>query len=83
MYKDYYKDLSRYFRLAIYRDEGSLLPEEYEELNEILKRNNASREIDDAYYNYLMGKITEEDYKKIHDYYYNDYENNVIKKLNL
>ena len=83
MDEDYYKDLSRYFRLAIYRDEGSLLPEEYEELNEILKRNKASKEIDDAYFNYLMGRITEEDYNKIHDYYFEDYELNIIKKLNL
>jgi hypothetical protein len=64
-------DLSRYFVLAIYRDEGSLLLEEYEELNDILKRNNAAKKVDDALYNYYIGKISYEEYIKIHNYYIN------------
>ena len=65
------KDLSRYMILAMYRDEGSILLDEYEELNDILKRNSMAQELDDALYQYYMKKITHEEYSIIHDKYMN------------
>ena len=65
------KDLSRYFVLAMYRDEGSILLDEYEELNDILKRNSMAQELDDALYQYYMKKSTYEEYSSIHDKYMN------------
>ncbi len=65
------KDLSRYMILAMYRDEGSILLDEYEELNDILKRNSMAQELDDALYQYYMKKITYEEYSSIHDKYMN------------
>ena len=61
------KDLSRYMILAMYRDEGSILLDEYEELNDILKRNSMAQELDDALYQYYMKKITYEEYSSIYD----------------
>lgn len=69
MTEDEKKDLSRYMILAMYRDEGSILLDEYEELNDILKRNEMARELDDALYRYYMKKITYEEYSAIHDKY--------------
>ena len=76
-----YEDLLRYFRLIVYREEGSLLLEEYNELQDILNRCPSARILDDAYYNFLTGKISEEKYNSIYDYYFNRLEENRTKKL--
>lgn len=76
-------DLSRYFRLSIYRDNGDLLLEEYDELNEVLQRCKPAQEIDDALSNYYLGRITEEEYKKIYNKYNDMLRNIFIKKYHL
>lgn len=77
------KDLSRYFVLAMYRDEGSILLDEYEELNDILKRNSMAQELDDALYKYYMKKITYEEYRMVHDKYVSLLYGEEVNKLSL
>lgn len=77
------KDLSRYFVLAMYRDEGSILLDEYEELNDILKRNSMAQELDDALNKYYMKKITYEEYRMVHDKYVGLLYGEEVNKLSL
>ena len=81
MSENEYKDLSRYFKLITYREDGSLLLDEYYELTDILNRNPVARKIDDAYYDFLKGKISEEEYNNIFNYYNDDLMENYIRKL--
>ena len=66
-----FKDLENYFRLARYRDETDyFLPEEYEELEEIIKRSSRAKEMEKARTDFYLGRITEEKYKEICDSHY-------------
>ncbi len=59
-------ELLRYFILAGYRDGEYILLEEYEELQEIIKKNSIARQIEEIRYKWLTGKISDEEYKKIY-----------------
>ena len=69
MTKEEINDLSTYFKLAIYRDEGNLLLEEYEELNDIIKRNKYAKLQEEARYKWITGKISDEVYQTIYHMY--------------
>ena len=55
-------ELYRYLRLSSYRDGEYILPDEYEELEEIIGRNKIARYLERVRYNYLIGKISQEEY---------------------
>ena len=79
------KDLSRYFRLIEYLDEGSILEDEFEELNSIIKRNKYAKSLNEARYQVIMGRISEEQYLEIEEIYVNELfekmiEDNSVKK---
>ncbi len=79
------KDLSRYFRLIEYLDEGNILEDEFEELNNIIKRNKFAKSLNDARYQVIMGRISEEQYLEIEEIYVNELygkmiEDNSVKK---
>lgn len=59
-------ELLRYFILAGYRDGEYILLEEYEELQEIIKKNSIARQIEEIRYKWLTGEISDEEYKKIY-----------------
>ena len=88
MENDTIKDLSRYFVLTTYQDEGTILLEEYEELESILKRNIYARYIEKARYYNILGKLSDEDYQKLYNLYieivFSNDENKdfQLKKLN-
>jgi hypothetical protein len=66
------KDLSRYFRLMDYMDEGSILLEEYEELEDIINRNKIAKSLEDARYQVIRGEISEDKYLEIEEIYTNE-----------
>ena len=59
------QDLLNYFQLSIYNDELDILQDEFDELQEIIKRNKRAREMDDAKYLYFKGKMSEEEYEDL------------------
>ncbi|MBQ6285545.1 MAG: hypothetical protein IJK67_04475 [Bacilli bacterium] len=59
-------ELLRYFILAGYRDGEYILLEEYEELQEIIKKNSIARQIEEIRYKWLTGEISDEEYTKIY-----------------
>ena len=65
------RDLSNYFVLARHRDDGDILIDEYEELNNIIRRNSMARLLEEARYQCIKGEISEEQYKEI-EYIYID-----------
>lgn len=64
------KDLFDYFRLISYRDEGDILLEEYNDLNDIIARNKIAQELEDARFLMITGKMSEEEYNNISYYYF-------------
>ena len=66
-------DLSRYFRLYRYRDEGDILEDEYGELEEIIKRNETVKKIEDARVKWIFKKISEEEFTTIFDEAFNNF----------
>ncbi len=58
------KELLDYFRLSRYRDGDYMLLEEYDELEDIIKRNNTAKELEEYRYKYITGKINEEEYNE-------------------
>ena len=64
------EELSRYFRLSDYRDGEYILPDEYEELMDIIRKNKYAKILDDARYDYIRGKITEEEYNELYMSYF-------------
>lgn len=65
------KDLFDYFRLISYRDEGNMLLDEYDELNDIIARNKTAQKLERARLLLLEGKIKEEKYNDICYFYFN------------
>ena len=65
MTKEEREELLQYFKLCSYRDSDIFLLEEYEELEEIIKRNETARYLEKVRYQYLKNIITEEEYKNI------------------
>ena len=59
---DKLSELYRYLVLSSYRDGDYFLLEEYEELEDIIKRNDIARYLEDVRYQYLKGLISEEEY---------------------
>lgn len=59
------KEMYNYFRLSSYRDGEYFLLEEYLELEEIIRKNDTARYLEDERYKYLRGIITEEEYNNI------------------
>lgn len=70
------RDLLRYFVLSDYRDGDYFLIEEYEELENIIKRNAKAKELEEARYKCILKKIGEEEYNEL----YNKYLNLVFKE---
>ena len=64
-------ELFRYFILSDYRDGEYILPDEYEELDTIIKKNKYAKLLDDARYDYIMGKMTEDEYNELYMFYFN------------
>ena len=56
------KELNQYLRLSSYRDGEYILHEEYQELMDIISRNPIARELENIRYQYLVGKMTKEEY---------------------
>ena len=73
-------DLSQYFRFIRYRNQGEMLLEEYDALQDIVKKYSAAREMEDAYFLFLQGKISEEEYQERLDVYRQQLQNEVAKK---
>lgn len=67
MISDEIKELNHYLRLSSYRDGDYLLEEEYQELEDILKRNPDARFLEDVRYEYLTCRISREEYDQICD----------------
>jgi len=63
-------ELSEYFRLINYSDDGTLLEDEFYELERIRNKNKYAKVIDDAKSDNIYGKMTDEEYEGICDYYY-------------
>ena len=55
-------EIYTYFRLSSYRDSDYILPEEYEELEELIKRNDNIKYLEDLRYEYIKGIINEVEY---------------------
>ena len=72
-------DLLRYFILSDYRDGDYFLLEEYEELESILKRSPIAKELDDARYKHIVGKISDEEYNDLYNKYYKVLEKKYTK----
>ena len=72
-------DLLRYFILSDYRDGDYFLLEEYEELESILKRSPIVKELDDARYKHIVGKISDEEYSDLYNKYYKILEKKYIR----
>ena len=72
-------DLLRYFILSDYRDGDYFLLEEYEELESILKRSPIAKELDDARYKHIVGKISDEEYNDLYNKYYKILEKKYTK----
>ena len=66
-----FEDLDEYFRLIRYRDETDyFLQDEYDKLEEIIKRSDRAKEMEKARVEFYQGKITEEQYKELCDSHY-------------
>ncbi len=64
------KEISRYFILCTYRDGDYMLLDEYEELEDIIKRNKTAQHLEDIRYMYLRNYISQEEYDNICNGYY-------------
>ncbi len=71
MNKEEKEELLRYFKLSDYREGDYFLQEEYEELEDIIKRNSIAKELEDARYKYILGIISEKEYNELYDKYLN------------
>ena len=49
-------DLSQYFRLTRFRDEGDLFLEEYQELEDIIRRNPMAQLMEEDHFQYLRSE---------------------------
>lgn len=58
------EDLSKYFRLIRYRDQGDIFLEEFNELQDIIKKYPLARAMEEDYYLFLKGQIPEEEYQR-------------------
>ena len=65
MSKEAIDELNRYLILCSYRDGEYFLQEEYDELENIIKRNPIARELEEERYRYLTNEITKEEYDNI------------------
>ncbi len=73
---DEFKDLENYFRISDYRDDTDyFLEDEYNELQEILRRCERAKRVEKARNESILGKIKEEDYKRIYDEEYDALKN--------
>jgi len=81
------KDLSRYFRLSDYRDSEYFLQEEYDELQEVIKRSPIAQELEELRYQWIIGKISEMSYMDQRMAYFTQMceerkkQNNPVKQL--
>ena len=75
-----FKDLARYFRLSVLRNNGDLSEEEYEELDEIVERNDRALVIERARKKLLDDEITLEEYEQIYSIH-RDALSNEIKRV--
>lgn len=71
MSKEEKEELLRYFKLSDYREGEYFLQEEYEELEDIIKRNSVAKELEDARYKYILGIINEKEYNELYNKYLN------------
>ena len=62
MISDEIRELNRYMRLSSFRDDEYFLQDEYEELEDIIERNNTAKYLEEVRYQYLTGQITKEEY---------------------
>lgn len=58
-------DLLEYFHLKDFYNNGEILEDEYEELQEIIKRNKRAQEIEQAEMKFYSHKISGEEYNNI------------------
>ena len=58
-------DLLQYFHLKEFYNNGEILEDEYEELQEIIKRNKRAQEIEQAEMKFYSHKISGEEYNSI------------------
>ena len=65
-------ELYRYLILSSYRDGDYILLDEYDELNEIIRRNDDVKYLEEVRYDYLRGIISEEEYNNICFNYVNE-----------
>ena len=65
-------ELYRYLILSSYRDGDYILLDEYDELNEIIRRNDDAKYLEEVRYDYLRGIISEEEYNNICFNYVNE-----------
>ena len=64
-------DLQKYFRLVQYRDVyQDILLDEWDELEDIIKRNIMAQDIEAARFLWLKKQFTEEEYKATYNEYY-------------
>lgn len=72
MSEDEKKELRRYFVLCTYRDGEYILQDEWEELEDIVKKNKYAQLLESARTKWILGKIPEQEFKKMCDYYNNE-----------
>ena len=65
MNKEELDELLTYYRLCSYRDEGDILLDEYIELEDIIKRNDRVKTLEEARYQNIMGNLSDESYHKL------------------
>ncbi len=63
---DEFKDLARYFRLSILREQGVLPPVGEREIAEIVARNERAEAVEAAREQYLAGKLSMENYREVY-----------------
>ena len=62
---DEFRDLARYFRLSILRNDRELTEDEKAELDEIVARNDRASAIEETRNQFLNGNISEKSYEKV------------------
>ncbi len=83
MSKEEKEELLRYFKLSDYREGEYFLQEEYEELEDIIKRNSVAKELEDARYKCILGIINEKEYNELYNKYFNLVLNNAKEKTRI
>jgi len=64
---DEYRELARYFRLSILRNNGQLPPAGLEELDKIVSQNERAAAVEEARKQMEAGNLSQENYQKVHD----------------